>query len=46
MQERRLAATPSYGPGGAWVCNFLPHTASIADDLCFVHSMHTGGGGG
>ncbi len=30
-----------YGESGAWVCNFLPHTASIADDLCFIKSMHT-----
>jgi hypothetical protein len=31
-----------HGQSGAWVCSFLPHTASIADDLCFVKSMHTG----
>src|SRR5688572_3245307 len=30
-----------YGPGGAWVCDFLPHTASIAGEACFVRSMHT-----
>ena len=30
-----------YGKSGAWVCDFLPHTGSIADDLCFVKSMHT-----
>ena len=29
------------GESGAWVSDFLPHTASIADDLCFVKSMHT-----
>ena len=29
------------GQSGAWVSDFLPHTAAIADDLCFVHSMHT-----
>ncbi len=29
------------GASGAWVSNFLPHTAAIADDLCFVKSMHT-----
>jgi len=29
------------GQSGAWVSNFLPHTAAIADDLCFVKSMHT-----
>jgi len=29
------------GQSGAWVSDFLPHTAAIADDLCFVKSMHT-----
>jgi hypothetical protein len=29
------------GQSGAWVCDFLPHTAAIADDLCFIKSMHT-----
>jgi Protein of unknown function (DUF1501) len=29
------------GRCGAWVSDFLPHTASIVDDLCFVKSMHT-----
>ena len=29
------------GQSGAWVSNFLPYTAAIADDLCFVKSMHT-----
>ena len=30
-----------HGESGAWVCDFLPHTAGIVDDLCFVKSMHT-----
>ena len=30
-----------HGESGAWVSNFLPETASVADDLCFVKSMHT-----
>ena len=30
-----------HGDSGAWVSAFLPHTAAIADDLCFVKSMHT-----
>ncbi len=30
-----------HGRSGAWVSDFLPHTASIADELCFVKSMHT-----
>ena len=29
------------GQSGAWVSDFLPHTAGIADDLCFIHSLHT-----
>ncbi|MBL9116384.1 MAG: DUF1501 domain-containing protein [Verrucomicrobiaceae bacterium] len=30
-----------YGPQGAWVSELLPHTASVAGDLCFVNSMST-----
>lgn len=30
-----------HGQSGAWVSAFLPHTASIADELCFIKSMHT-----
>lgn len=30
-----------HGQGGAWVSELLPHTASIADDLCVVNSMYT-----
>ena len=29
------------GESGAWVSDFLPHTAEIADDLCFIKSMYT-----
>ncbi len=29
------------GQSGAWVSNLLPHTAAIADELCFVKSMYT-----
>lgn len=29
------------GESGAWVSEFLPYTAAIADDLCFVKSLHT-----
>ena len=29
------------GESGSWVSDFLPHTAAIADRLCFVKSMHT-----
>lgn len=30
-----------HGQSGAWVSQFLPHTARIADELCFIKSMHT-----
>src|SRR6185436_19550277 len=30
-----------HGKSGAWLGDFLPHTASIADDVCFIKSMHT-----
>ena len=30
-----------HGESGAWVSDFLPHTAGVADDLCFIKSMHT-----
>ena len=30
-----------YGRSGAWVCDFLPRTAEIVDDVCFIKSMHT-----
>jgi hypothetical protein len=30
-----------HGNSGAWVCDFLPHLASVADELCFIKSMHT-----
>jgi hypothetical protein len=29
------------GESGAWVSDFLPHTAEIVDELCFIKSMHT-----
>ncbi len=29
------------GDSGAWVSDFLPHTAAIADRLCFIRSMYT-----
>jgi hypothetical protein len=36
-----IAPFHQHGESGAWLCSFLPHTASIADDLCFIKSMHT-----
>jgi hypothetical protein len=46
-QKQKLVLPPytgfqQYGKSGAWVGDFLPHIASVVDDLCFVKSMHTG----
>src|SRR5581483_5243230 len=30
-----------FGKCGHWLCDFLPHTGSIADDICIVKSMYT-----
>ncbi|RXK56390.1 DUF1501 domain-containing protein [Oleiharenicola lentus] len=30
-----------HGQSGAWVSNFLPHTAKIVDELCFIKSLRT-----
>ncbi len=30
-----------HGDSGAWVSDLLPNTAKIADELCFVKSLHT-----
>jgi hypothetical protein len=30
-----------HGKSGAWVSELLPHTAKLADDLCFVKSLWT-----
>ena len=30
-----------HGQSGAWVSDFMSHTAAIADELCFVKSMYT-----
>ena len=30
-----------HGESGAWVSELMPYTAAIADELCFVKSMHT-----
>ncbi|MFM7184224.1 MAG: DUF1501 domain-containing protein [Planctomycetota bacterium] len=40
-----LAASPyafaRHGESGAWISELLPHTAAIADQLCFVRTMFT-----
>jgi hypothetical protein len=38
-----IAPIRQHGTCGAWVSDYLPHTASIVDDLCFVKSMRTDG---
>ena len=30
-----------HGQSGAWVSELMPHTAGVADKLCFIKSMHT-----
>jgi len=30
-----------HGESGQWISDLLPHTASIADDICIVRSMYT-----
>jgi hypothetical protein len=30
-----------HGQCGAWVSEFMPHTAKVVDRLCFVKSLHT-----
>ncbi len=30
-----------HGESGAWVSEILPRTAEVADNLCFIKSMHT-----
>lgn len=30
-----------HGQSGAWISELLPHTAGVADELCFVKSLYT-----
>ncbi len=30
-----------HGQNGTWISDWLPHTASIIDDICMIKSMHT-----
>lgn len=40
-----LVGTPfefkQFGESGAWFSDLLPHTSGLADELCFIKSMHT-----
>ncbi len=38
-----IAPIRQHGHSGAWMSDFLPHTAGIVDDLCIVKSMRTEG---
>jgi hypothetical protein len=45
--QKRFPIAPSkykfarHGESGMWVCELLPHTAQIVDEMCFIRSMHT-----
>ncbi|MBL9129879.1 MAG: DUF1501 domain-containing protein, partial [Verrucomicrobiaceae bacterium] len=45
--QERFPIAPSryrfarHGKCGAWLSELLPHTAGVADELCFIKSMHT-----
>ena len=45
--QKKFPVAPSmfkfaqYGKGGTWMCELLPHTAKIADDICVVKSIFT-----
>ncbi len=45
--QARFPVAPSmfkfarHGASGAWISELLPHTAGVADELCFVKSLHT-----
>ncbi|MEI6534024.1 MAG: DUF1501 domain-containing protein [Verrucomicrobiaceae bacterium] len=30
-----------HGQSGAWISELMPHISGVADDLCFIKSMHT-----
>ncbi|MGE0759311.1 MAG: DUF1501 domain-containing protein [Pirellulaceae bacterium] len=45
--QKRFPIAPSkfkfaqYGGAGMWVCELLPWTAKMVDQMCFIRSMHT-----
>ena len=45
--QQNLAVLPGiapfrqWGQSGQWLSDLLPHTGSIADDICMIRSMHT-----
>ncbi len=36
-----ISTFQQHGQNGTWISDFLPHTASIVDDICLIRSMHT-----
>ena len=34
-------AFAQHGKSGAWISELFPHTAKVADDLCFIKSLHS-----
>ncbi len=45
--QKRFPVAPTkfkfrqHGEGGAWISELLPHISNVADELCFIKSMHT-----
>ena len=45
--QKRFPIAPSkykfarHGQSGMWVCELLPYTSKMVDDMCFIRSMHT-----
>jgi len=45
--QKRFPIAPSkfkfaqHGKSGMWVCELLPHTAKMVDEMCFIRSMNT-----
>src|SRR5262249_54729591 len=45
--QKRFPIAPSkyrferHGKCGMWVCELLPYTARMVDEMCFIRSMHT-----
>jgi len=38
---RSIFSFKQHGRSGAWISDAMPHLAGVADDLCFIRSMHT-----
>ncbi|MEM6633668.1 MAG: DUF1501 domain-containing protein [Bacteroidota bacterium] len=36
-----ISSFSQHGQSGAWISDFMPETAGIADELCFIKSMYT-----